>query len=623
MKKVAIFLIAIVLISGILGCSDGLHSNDYPDIPGDAVLAVDQPIGSIDVKYWERVVDGVFHVINDYVLLHLDPDTDEIIKCEQQWRDIDVDLAHLEVESFEPPGGEHFWKRVVVFLEEEDLGYFYTVSNATQCPLVCWEVRYSDGTTAMYDLSGNETGCGIGAPHYSFLLSGYHNSASPDEWRRFRENASDWFQEWSDLTFSWSLPLPTIISEYVSDPGIQLYYAIAHGSSSRFQADSAGSYYRASATEVDMEDRDPMLFAFIGHCEGMTQTGSGSFSYAFRKGSMTNTVTVGYSGMGSSPGWPDALDWQDCMFEGMDEGRTIRDAFDLACAQYPRIASNVVFVGDPNLKLPTVEDSVVTFPDSDLEAAIREAIGKPTGDIYPSDLAGLTSLDASKRNIADLTGLEQCTSLIMLNLNTNQISEITPLANLTNLTTLWLGGNQISDIQALVNLTNLTHLYLHCNQISDSNLPALTNLTNLTCLELSDNQISDITPLANLTNLTDLFLHNNQISDISPLANLTSLTVLWLAYNQINYVTPLANLTNLIYLDLWVNQISDITSLANLTNLTYLILGNNQINDISPLVDNLGLRDGDELWLFDNPLSEDSINIYIPELEARGVIVLY
>jgi len=42
-----------------------------------------------------------------------------------------------------------------------------------------------------------------------------------------------------------------------------------------------------------------------------------------------------------------------------------------------------------------------------------------------------------------------------------------------------------------------------------------------------------------------------------------------------------------------------------------------------PLVENLGLGEGDKVNLEGNPLSLDSINIYIPELEARGVIVIY
>jgi len=49
----------------------------------------------------------------------------------------------------------------------------------------------------------------------------------------------------------------------------------------------------------------------------------------------------------------------------------------------------------------------------------------------------------------------------------------------------------------------------------------------------------------------------------------------------------------------------------------------NQIGDVKPLVDNTGLGDGDEVWLSENPLSEQSINEYIPALEARGVTVYY
>jgi len=40
-------------------------------------------------------------------------------------------------------------------------------------------------------------------------------------------------------------------------------------------------------------------------------------------------------------------------------------------------------------------------------------------------------------------------------------------------------------------------------------------------------------------------------------------------------------------------------------------------------VDNEELSGGDEVYLSGNPLSSDSVNIYIPELEARGVTVVY
>jgi len=55
----------------------------------------------------------------------------------------------------------------------------------------------------------------------------------------------------------------------------------------------------------------------------------------------------------------------------------------------------------------------------------------------------------------------------------------------------------------------------------------------------------------------------------------------------------------------------------------WLYLQNDLITNIYPLVQNGGLGTGDRVYLDGNPLSDDSINIYIPELVARGVIVSY
>ena len=230
-------------------------------------------------------------------------------------------------------------------------------------------------------------------------------------------------------------------------------------------------------------------------------------------------------------------------------------------------------------------DQVVTFPDPNLEAVIREAIGKPTGDIYQSDVDGLTGLTANERNIVNLTGLEHCSNLRTLTLWVNQISDISPLASLTDLCWLDLGANQISDISPLASLTNLSHLCIDNNQISD--IYPLASLINLRWLALYFNHISDISPLASLTNLKDLQLQNNWITDISALASLTNLKSLWLN-NVIMQCAPI-----------------------------------NQISDIKPLVDNSGLAAGDEVNLRGNPLSSTSLNTYIPILEARGATVYY
>jgi len=151
----------------------------------------------------------------------------------------------------------------------------------------------------------------------------------------------------------------------------------------------------------------------------------------------------------------------------------------------------------------------VTFPDSHLEVAIREAINKPEGAIYLSDLQSLTDLAATQKGISNISGLEYC-----------------------------------SNLQGLI---------------------------------LTDNNVSDISPLAGLNSLKWLDLVHNDISDISPLTSLTSLD--------------------------------------------WLPLGGNSISDISPLVMNSGLSEGDFVHLGGNPLSDESIDVYVPQLLERGVDV--
>lgn len=263
----------------------------------------------------------------------------------------------------------------------------------------------------------------------------------------------------------------------------------------------------------------------------------------------------------------------------------------------------------------------VEVPDPNLEAVIRAAINKSTGDIYPSDLEGLTSLAGEEENITDLTGLEHATDLTYLDFGFNQISDISAVTSLTHLTYLDLTDNQISDISSVATITSLQQLYLTGNPISD--ISSLANLTDLRSLMLSGTQISDISTLANLTGLTQLGIGSNELNDISSLTNLTNLVLLAIVRSPISDISALASLTNLRQLYLLNDQISNISVLANFTNLTDLLLPGNQVSDISALVENQGLGAGDTIDMHNNPLSSDSINTYIPQLEARGVTVNY
>jgi hypothetical protein len=149
----------------------------------------------------------------------------------------------------------------------------------------------------------------------------------------------------------------------------------------------------------------------------------------------------------------------------------------------------------------------------------------------------------------------------------------------------------------------------------------VSELAGLVSLSAGNKEIEDISVLQYCTNLTALSLYSNLISDISPLEGLTNLTELNLRSNEISDISPLGGLSSLTILDLGDNEIGDISPLDGLTDLFRLRLDNNQISDVSPLVQNQALDEGDGVRLQGNPLSDTSINDYIPELRARGAFI--
>ena len=314
----------------------------------------------------------------------------------------------------------------------------------------------------------------------------------------------------------------------------------------------------------------------------------------------------------------------------------------------------------------------VEIPSPNLRNAIAQALGKaPGATITVADIETLTALNATNKNIINLTGLETATNLTELGLIDNNISDLSPLAGLTRLTILDLRDNFISDLWPLVANTGLgsgdwidvrgnplSHASINTHiptlqsrgvtvefdaspktvNIPDTKLrnviaqalrkaPGATitivDMAQLTTLNGTNKNITNLTGLEYATNLVDLLLINTNITDISPLARLTKLHYLDLANNSISDISPLAKLTRLGHLNLADNSVSDISHVTELHQLSYLNLENNSISDISPIVENTKLRDGHEIYLNGNPLSALSINTHIPALQSRKVIVTF
>ncbi|MDH7599729.1 MAG: leucine-rich repeat domain-containing protein [Sedimentisphaerales bacterium] len=166
----------------------------------------------------------------------------------------------------------------------------------------------------------------------------------------------------------------------------------------------------------------------------------------------------------------------------------------------------------------------VYIPDDNLKAAIEAALGMV--DPTPSDMLGLTSLDASLRAIKDLTGLEYAKNLQYLDLSRNNnygggIYLIDALSGLVSLEYLDLNNNYINDLSPIAGCKNLRYLDIHDNKISD--ISVLSDMVHLETAYLYRNKISDISVLSGLSELRLLHLHENQITDLSPLLNLRHL----------------------------------------------------------------------------------------------------
>ena len=170
-------------------------------------------------------------------------------------------------------------------------------------------------------------------------------------------------------------------------------------------------------------------------------------------------------------------------------------------------------------------DPPVHFPDSNLEAAVRDALNQPEGTIRQHKLLTIAKLDAFSYEIASLDGIQYLRNLASLNLRDNHITEITQISQLMRLHDLNLRGNAISDITPLATLTKLESLNLWDNPITD--LSPLGKLTRLRELNLHGIPLGDkLALLHSFPNLSRLNIRDCAVTDISLLAKLMTQGIL-------------------------------------------------------------------------------------------------
>ena len=243
----------------------------------------------------------------------------------------------------------------------------------------------------------------------------------------------------------------------------------------------------------------------------------------------------------------------------------------------------------------------ISVPDAGLNAAIREALQKPNGPLTGQDLLGLTNLDASRRNVSSVAGLEAARNLVSLDLQINRLTNFSLPPELRKLTTLSVSSNPLTNFSLPGGLTNLSvlvlesagltnpdfvaglpalnHLHLSGNQFTSFN--ALSNLTNLIFLDLSFNSLGHFSLPGGLTNLKTFILEGNPLTNLTVAAGLTRLNGLHLSQNQLASFTLPAGLTDLVELDLAFNQLTNVVLPDDLRNLEFLHLSFNRFTQLN------------------------------------------
>ena len=212
------------------------------------------------------------------------------------------------------------------------------------------------------------------------------------------------------------------------------------------------------------------------------------------------------------------------------------------------------------------------FPDAAFRAYIANRTGVDIGGtISDSQLAEVTSMNASNKAISDLKGIEYFTKITELNCSNNQLSSLDVSKN-TELVSLMCSNNKLTSLD----ITHNTMLYnLECqkNQLTSLDVSKNRTLTNFNCI---DNQLSSL-DISNNKVLNHLDCSGNKLTNLNVVNNLY-LNRIQCSVNQLTSLDVSKNIS-LQHLDCAYNKLTSLDVSKN-TNLMRLICYNNQLTSV-------------------------------------------
>ena len=360
--------------------------------------------------YQRKIGDAI--VEKDFISYQFDKNTQKLLANKTHLRDDlpeNLPLLNITKEQAESMvRGEVQFSNLYYISPESDV---FPINPTPKNP--CWVVQHIDNNktiiTIIDAVTGEKLGNGIPPPYTAFSLSGpvYPDTCSVS-WDSWYQNARYWFDAMGYSTESQEWPTAEKIKSHIQSYETALFYEIAHGGSWSFQNSCTDSTI-PSEIESWIADYTKMPFTFLGSCDGMCYTNDNTLSYEFRKGSTTNTATVGYCGMSStscSDCWVYSISWQNSMFYYMNQSWTVKAAFDQANADYPMCGNNscMKFAGDENFSIVPVVKRSLELGISNIECQKNNSIWINCSDIkYNDNLTKIrvncTNYDIGNKNV--------------------------------------------------------------------------------------------------------------------------------------------------------------------------------------------------------------------------------
>lgn len=159
------------------------------------------------------------------------------------------------------------------------------------------------------------------------------------------------------------------------------------------------------------------------------------------------------------------------------------------------------------------DDGNANIPDANLKKALLEEIKAEFGgnpqEVDCTVLQSIKKLNAARKNIHNLEGLQYAIELSSLNLAYNPLISLDPLGTLEKLTYLNLTNVGQRDF-GIVPGNSLRELYVGDNEINS--LAFFGHFQNLSILSAFSNNISDIAPVLNRNNLSSFAVYGNPLN---------------------------------------------------------------------------------------------------------------